>query len=938
MAKPKKPGVLPILRRVCALTLILGLADFLSFTWFAKGISWLYDDAGYSPFLSCPDFILNAYGNFPTGPMCRMQLTYSNSLEMTIAQAGLLTATTNIKQPGYCSLTSLTSPDYIDCYWEASCDSLCSSVSDGPRCPDPSTLQNPSNSISPGSQPQCNVKIGPLAPMQMPCYYVSVNPYCDSQFQVTPSNEIAMRGIVIASIAIVMIWLIAEILLRAVEISIQEEIMVGREEQRHSLPEKIAYLRQLVEERWAIDDHTIIVDPATDMDDNISIRSYGSVNRGPSTQGIAPSPRVAPSPLAQRTMPRVPGTPLPNSPARAPSSGGFSSPLNSIVFGQGDTGVQGARERFSSSAWKRRVRRYHTLRADMKSQFKSSEIARSVFLVLFYFALIVVTLWVILIVSPQNITPAAGGGSIGDVLAGEASIWNIHTALDAIIFLDVLLDFGLFLIAAIAITWPKPPIFSTHLQKQIRDRIIKPEDVSPVSSAFPEESVLSCSLSSPSMASSRDTQSLSFVLKQSLAVNCCLMIACHESTITKEKSETFANTLRAALRIFPPSHIFICDNGASMVPVDDTQMVARSVHPDINYLYVPEGNKTFAFYWCNRYWIPFLERCGIVSPFVYAIIIDDDVPLPGDLHIPHEHLHQHPEIKAVHFPLTATTPDGHPGMLVKCQDVEYKLAALHKQFQSKISRCLSCHGAIALWERKAMEEVFFDHDTVFHGEDMYMGLCLLRKRDKSRIISASQTVVPTYAPSSFMMLFRQRVKSWELTSHRKSLTYLREFISPTSFCHLPSIALKPYFLQELITICLDWLRVFLICGLILRDWLGFLLMTALFIGLMYLQIIIFSLLVLRSRKDLRPSFFTFLLFPVYRLTGLLFRICALCQNLLVYSHNRTNVKIGRREDEIKDIPPSPPSPIVDWFTVWVPSVDKEPARPSRSRRRTNSHA
>jgi hypothetical protein len=115
-------------------------------------------------------------------------------------------------------------------------------------------------------------------------------------------------------------------------------------------------------------------------------------------------------------------------------------------------------------------------------------------------------------------------------------------------------------------------------------------------------------------------------------------------------------------------------------------------------------------------------------------------------------------------------------------------------------------------------------------------------------------------------------------------------------------------------------------------------MTALFIALMYLQIIIFSLFVLRSRKDLRPSLFTFLLFPVYRLTGLLFRICALCQNLLVYSHNRTNVKIGRREDEIKDIPPSPPSPIVDWFTVWVPAADKEPSNKSRHRRSTYSRA
>jgi hypothetical protein len=219
------------------------------------------------------------------------------------------------------------------------------------------------------------------------------------------------------------------------------------------------------------------------------------------------------------------------------------------------------------------------------------------------------------------------------------------------------------------------------------------------------------------------------------------MIACHQSTITAEKSATFSNTLRAALIIFPPAHIFICDNGNSASPSDDTQLIAQSVHPDINYLYVPEGNKTFAFYWCNRYWIPFLTRNGIVPNFTYALIIDDDVPLPPDLHIPHEHLRQNTEIKAVHFPITAISSDPSPGMLVRCQDMEYKLAAVHKQFQSMMSRCMSCHGAVALWERKAMEEVFFSHDTVFHGEDLMMGLCLLKKRDDSRIISAAQSIV-----------------------------------------------------------------------------------------------------------------------------------------------------------------------------------------------------
>ncbi|KAF4681530.1 hypothetical protein FOZ63_033860, partial [Perkinsus olseni] len=349
--------------------------------------------------------------------------------------------------------------------------------------------------------------------------------------------------------------------------------------------------------------------------------------------------------------------------------------------------------------------------------------------------------------------------------------------------------------------------------------------------------------------------------------------------------------------------------------------------------YVPEGNKTFAFYWCNKFWIPFLARHSKVPDFKYAVIIDDDVPLPADLHIPHEHLRNHPDIKAVHFPITAASPDGtRRNMLVKCQDVEYKLAAVHKLFQSTLSRCLSCHGAIALWERRALEMILYEHDTVFHGEDMYMGLCLLHRRDDSKIISCAQSIVPTYAPDSFPMLFRQRVKSWELTSHRKTFTYIKEVLSPSSFCHAASLILKPYFLQEVLTILLDWLRTFLLTGLLLRDWIGLLLMTSVFTCLLYIQIIIFQLVVLRQRKELRSSLITVILFPWYRLMGLMFRLCALCQNLLVYSHDRTFLKIGQREDEIRDIPPCPPHPDVDWFSIWIeddlptstpPSADKK---------------
>ena len=421
--------------------------------------------------------------------------------------------------------------------------------------------------------------------------------------------------------------------------------------------------------------------------------------------------------------------------------------------------------------------------------------------------------------------------------------------------------------------------------------------------------------------SSASDDSFASMMNQAMTLECCLLIACHESCLTREKEESFVNTLRSALRVFPPNHIFVCDNGSALTPVDGTEATARAIHPGIHYLYIPEGNKTISFYWTNKYWIPFLEGLGRVPKFLYAVIIDDDVPLPPDLHIPYELLQESRNIKAVHYPITATSPDGKPGLMVQCQDIEYKLAAVHKYFQSSVARVLSCHGAIGLWDREALTATLLDHDTVFNGEDLMMGLSLLQRRDDAKIISCPQAIVPTFAPTSWRMLFRQRVKSWEVTSHKKTFSFLIELINPISFFHLPSLALKPYFLQELLSIVLDWLRIFLLISLAFRDYIALALMTALFTGLMYIQVVIFQFIYLRRRRDLRVTLGGIILFPYYRLSSLLFRVCALCQNILVYSHYRRGVYIRTREDEVKDLPVVPPHPDVDWFTVWRPAPE-----------------
>ena len=825
-----KTARMRIVIRVTLLTSVLLFASFFAFWWFCGSFVWLYDSSrGYSPLFACPGNFLDHNFISTSGQTCRLNLVYNATLASEIAQAESLSSFPGTVTIEACSLSALSNPEYIYCYWDSVCDSICTIDGSTQRCPDPSTQVDPRTVFDPSILPQCTVYVGSLGRIRIPCYYVSVDSFCDTDFRITPGNELAIRGILTASFFIVVIWIIAELTLRSIEGGMRRENAKGRMLQESTLVAKKAQLTAILEERSC---------HHTDRDSGHSVHNC------------------------------------------------------------------------KSRAWSRRLQQYQALRNDRKSYFKSSEGIRSYCLYIFYFSIMVITQYLVLCLSPQHIS-LSDSPPLWQVLTGQISIWNIHSVLDLIVFTDIILDIGMFLVASACVQWPRAPVFSRHLNNQMNILLAKANDHDDEETCEEFDSLqLSGELSD-------ETESLSFVLGQSPVYDCCLLIACHESTLTTEKAQTFANTLQCALNIFPPSHVFICDNGNAISPVDDTQLVARSVHPDINYLYVPEGNKTFAFYWCNRYWIPFLEKTGIVPKFTYAMIIDDDVPLPPDLHIPHEQLRQNPDIKAVHFPLTAISPEtSGRNLLIKFQDLEYKLAAVHKQFQAQVSRCLSCHGAVSLWERQTMEEVFFAHDTVFHGEDMMMGLCLLKRRDNSRIVSAAQTLVPTYAPSSFGMLFRQRVKSWELTSHRKTLTYVAELINPLSFCHIPSLVLKPYFLQETITIILDWLRIYLLCGLVLRDWAAFLVMTSFFMALMYVQVLVFALLVLRLRKELRPTATTILAFPFYRLCGLLFRVCALCQNLLIYSHDRRAINIGKREDEIRDIPPVPLDHWVNWFEVW----------------------
>jgi len=302
--------------------------------------------------------------------------------------------------------------------------------------------------------------------------------------------------------------------------------------------------------------------------------------------------------------------------------------------------------RFTSTTWKNRLGEYRDLQALRKSMFRSRASCRTFALSFFYFSLLVGTLLVLLELSPDNIQTATSSSSVVEVFKQSVQLWQVHGYIDVLIFIDLLLDTLLFLVAVFVVKWPKSAIFASNKAKTVVGVGLPDLEDTRVEEQV-EEDVNFSEVSFDDTVSTLDLEGgrKPEVSAYQMTADCCLLIACHESTLTREKRAAFVLTLRAAMRVFSPSHIFVCDNGNSPCPVDDTLMVTQTEgHPDINYLYVPEGNKTFAFYWTNRYWIPYLVEHGRVNAFNYAVMIDDDVQLPSDFYIPHEHLRQHSEV------------------------------------------------------------------------------------------------------------------------------------------------------------------------------------------------------------------------------------------------------------------------------------------------------
>merc|ERR1711939_80267 len=114
-------------------------------------------------------------------------------------------------------------------------------------------------------------------------------------------------------------------------------------------------------------------------------------------------------------------------------------------------------------------------------------------------------------------------------------------------------------------------------------------------------------------------------------------------------------------------------------------------------------------------------------------------------------------------------------------------------------------------------------------------------------------------------------------------------------------------------------------------------------GLGWLQVLIFNRRVMRLRPELRVSFMTAFLFPVYRAVMMFVRVLALLHNVLHFALTPKKPTLEHMQD-VGNVPPCPPipdltcleapedafygcHPDVDWDTVWLPQRQATTAFP-----------
>lgn len=346
------------------------------------------------------------------------------------------------------------------------------------------------------------------------------------------------------------------------------------------------------------------------------------------------------------------------------------------------------------------------------------------------------------------------------------------------------------------------------------------------------------------------------------------VIPCHNS------AGEIANTLRACLKHMEPSQIFVVDNGNSKEPLDDTEAKVREVHPLINYLWLPMGNKNIAQY----------AGTMAAKDYKYIMTVDDDVILPDNFDFGTHLIDE--ETKAVCFPCRPAARDGKPSILIEWQDIEYKIADCVKNVEGRFCGVLFPHGAASLWERETFIEALKLHDTVFYAEDVKLGFAL-QQMGKKMAFSLT-TPLTTYAPTTLFgqapNYYQQRVHSWEMGRQIYYLKFLRNFLAPSQQKTFAGTAvMKAFQGLSVINNTMDWIQLpLLVC---MANNPSYWIKTGAFSAAITVPLLVWNYSKISKRPDLKSSLTAIMTYPAYKVLYSAASVCGAIRSLAVYWPN-----------------------------------------------------
>lgn len=322
--------------------------------------------------------------------------------------------------------------------------------------------------------------------------------------------------------------------------------------------------------------------------------------------------------------------------------------------------------------------------------------------------------------------------------------------------------------------------------------------------------------------------------------NTALLIPCYKS------ANIIGPTLEAAIKIFPPSHIFVLANGNSPTPLDNTEEVIRPF--GVHHIWSPVGSKIVAQF----------VGCYAARQFTNVLLIDDDCALPPNFPIVSDRMKG--KVQCIGYTIKSVGPNSSKGTLCQqAQDLEYKISGLQRTLAGKIGSATFPHGAISLWDTEFLIKTFHTHPGFSVSEDWFFGH--VARQLGSRIQMCTAVFVETETPTSVffssggsrggfgeMTIFKQRFYRWNFF-FVNGMYYNMKYIFTSWRLGFWEFGAKLFVFQEVYETLLYLLAPFVLpVSLIVRPaFCGYLIAGT--FGMYYANAIIFNELHLRLRNE-----------------------------------------------------------------------------------------